>query len=188
MDKKQQIIRAATELFATQGYEKTSVAAICEHAKASKGAVFHHFKNKDELLRAVFIRIAQNIDDVGDIVSPINEGLPAKERLVNLLEHIFLSMADVEEKLYYLFDYQVLTQPSMRVILQDLIDERYQLMMSSFESILCDIPAADSKVDSQMLIAEISGIALYYLFAKDDYPLEAIKDRFIKKYLLLLGL
>ncbi|MEM9215423.1 MAG: TetR/AcrR family transcriptional regulator, partial [Cyanobacteria bacterium P01_F01_bin.150] len=65
MNKKQQIIQAAIELFATCGYEKTSIAAICEQAKVSKGAVFHHFKNKDELLREVFVRMAQIINEVG---------------------------------------------------------------------------------------------------------------------------
>ncbi|MEM9220310.1 MAG: TetR/AcrR family transcriptional regulator, partial [Cyanobacteria bacterium P01_F01_bin.150] len=168
-------------------YEKTSIAAICEQAKVSKGAVFHHFKNKDELLREVFVRMAQIINEVGDNVNSINEGLSARERLVNLLEQIFISMTSAEQKLYYQFDFQVLCQPSMRKILQDLIEERYQLMMESFQSILCDIPSANTIVDSHMLIAEIDGIALNYLFAKDDYPLEEIKDRFIKQYLLSLG-
>ena len=49
-------------------------------------------------------------------------------------------------------------------------------------------PSANSFVDSHMLIAEIDGIALNYLFAEDDYPLEEIKQRFINKYILLLGL
>lgn len=188
MGKKEQIIQATIELFARHGYEKTSIAAICEHAKVSKGAIFHHFKNKEELIREIFVRMAQVINEVGNNVNSINEGLPAKERLVNLLEQIFVSMTDPEQKLYYQLDFQVLCQSSIRTILKDLVEERYQLMMHSFESVLCDIPLANSTVDSHMLIAEIDGIALNYLFAKDDYPLEEIKDRFIKKYLLLLGL
>lgn len=188
MDKKQLTIHAAIELFAIQGYENTSISAICAYAKVSKGLVFHHFKNKDELLREVFIRMAQIINEVGDSVRIVNEGVTAKERLINLLEHIFISMASAEHKRYYQFDYQVKCQPSTRLILDDLLEERYDLMMASFESILCDIPSANQTVDGHMLIAEIDGIALNYLFAKDDYPLDAIKERFIKKYILLLGL
>ncbi|QIZ78784.1 TetR/AcrR family transcriptional regulator [Ferrimonas lipolytica] len=155
---------------------------------AIQNVVFHHFKNKDELLREVFIRMAEIINEVGDNIEGINEGQPPKERLVNLLEHIFLSMSSAEQKLYYQFDFQVLSQSSMRIILKDLLDERYQLMMDSFQSILSDVPSANSVVDSHMLIAEIDGIALNYLFAEDDYPLDEIKERFINKYLLLLGL
>ncbi len=105
-----------------------------------------------------------------------------------VLEAIFVSMASPEQKLYYRFDFQVLCQPSARLILKDLFDERYQLMMASFQEILCEIPAANPLVDSHMLIAEIDGIALNYLFAKDDYPLTEIKERFIQKQLLLLDL
>ncbi|MGI9276146.1 MAG: TetR/AcrR family transcriptional regulator [Endozoicomonas sp.] len=187
MGKKQQIIQSAIELFATQGYEKTPISAICEHAGVSKGAVFHHFKNKDELLREVFIHMAEVINEADDNIDPLNEGLPAVERLVNLLEQIFLSMALPEKRLSHQFEFQILCQPSMRVVLKDLIDDRYQLMMAQFQSILRDIPSAEGIVDSHMLIAEIDGIALNYVFAKDDYPLETIKDRFVKKYLLLLG-
>lgn len=188
MDKRQQTIQAAIELFATQGYEKTSIAQICELAKVSKGLVFHHFKNKDELLKEVFVRMAEIISDVGERVDLSSGGLSAKERLITLLDHIFLSMANPKQKLFYLFDYQVKCQPSMRSILKELLDDRYQLMMASFDVILCDIPTAEETVDSHMLIAEIDGIALNYLFSEGDYPLEQIKERFIKKYLLLLDL
>jgi len=188
MDKKKQIIDSAIALFATTGYEKTSIAAICAHSQVSKGLVFHHFKNKEGLLREVFLRMSEIINEVGDNVTDVNKSLSPKEKLVNFLENIFASMASPEQRLYYQFDFQVLCQPSARLVLKDLFDERYQLMMTSFNDILCEIPAATPLVDGQMLIAEIDGIALNYLFADDDYPLMAIKDRFIQKQLLLLGL
>lgn len=188
MDKKQKTIQAAIELFAAQGYEKTSIAQICETAKVSKGLVFHHFKNKEDLLKEVFVRMAEIISEVGENANSFNEEAPVKEKFINLLEHIFLSMANPEQKLFYQFDYQVKCQPSMRLILKDLLDERYKLMFTSFETLLSQIPSANSLVDSHMLIAEIDGIALNYLFCDDDYPLEQIKERFIKKNLLLLGL
>ncbi|MCY9825031.1 TetR/AcrR family transcriptional regulator [Vibrio chagasii] len=188
MDKKQQAIQAAIELFATQGFEKTSIAQVCETAKVSKGLVFHHFKNKDDLLRQVFVRMAEIISEVGENSDLSSEGMSAKERFINLIEHIFLSMANPQQKQFYQLDYQVKCQPSTRLILQDLLDERYQLMVRSFEVILCDIPNANSIVDSHMLIADIDGIALNYLFSDGDYPLEQIKERFIAKYLLLLDL
>jgi AcrR family transcriptional regulator len=188
MDKKQQIIDVAIKLFATQGYENTPISIICEQSKVSKGLVFHHFKNKEGLLREVFLRMAQIIEEVDDSADLVNEDLTAKDRLVSHLDKIFLLMTSAEHKLYYQFDFQVLSQPALRILLKDLFDERYKLMMESFQSILGEIPSANSFVDSHMLIAELDGIALNYLFAEDDYPLEEIKQRFINKYILLLGL
>ncbi|MEH6453452.1 MAG: TetR/AcrR family transcriptional regulator, partial [Psychromonas sp.] len=175
-------------LFATTGYEKTSIAAICAHSQVSKGLVFHHFKNKEGLLREVFLRMSEIINQVSDNATGVNNVLSPKEKLVTFLEDIFVSMASPEQRLYYQFDFQVLCQPSARLVLKDLFDQRYQLMVTSFSDILCEIPSAKTIVDSHMLIAEIDGIALNYLLANDDYPLMAIKDRFIQKQLLLLGL
>nr|WP_086938508.1 TetR/AcrR family transcriptional regulator [Thaumasiovibrio occultus] len=189
-DKKEQTLQAAIELFATLGYENTSIAAICTHANVSKGLVFHHFKNKEDLLRAVFLRMAQLINEVSvDANAKASAAVVTpKERFIHLVEQIFTSMANAEQKRYYQLDYQIKCQPAMREILKDLLDARYQLMMASFEPILAMVPAADVLVDSHSLIAEIDGIALNYLFADDTYPLAAIKARFIKKQLLLLGL
>ncbi|MBE1275320.1 TetR/AcrR family transcriptional regulator [Enterovibrio baiacu] len=188
MDKKQQVMQVAISLFATLGYERTSIAQICESANVSKGLVFHHFKNKEDLLRQVFVRMEEIINDVGEASNAQNESASAKERLIHLLEAIFLSMANPEQKLFYQFDYQVKCQPAMRLILKDLLDERYTLMMNSFQTILADLPQSNDVVDSHMLIAEIDGIALNYLFSEGDYPLAQIKARFIRKYLMLLDL
>jgi AcrR family transcriptional regulator len=44
-----QLIRAAAEAFAEQGYDATSVAEICQRAGVSKGAFYHHFDSKQDL-------------------------------------------------------------------------------------------------------------------------------------------
>lgn len=51
-DKKQKFVTAAHALFLTKGYAKTSVNDIITHAGVSKGAFYHHFSSKSELLDA----------------------------------------------------------------------------------------------------------------------------------------
>jgi TetR/AcrR family transcriptional repressor of nem operon len=46
------LIAAATELIRRTGYTATTVDDICARANVSKGAFFHHFKTKDELVEA----------------------------------------------------------------------------------------------------------------------------------------
>jgi AcrR family transcriptional regulator len=45
------------ELVAAQGYDETSVQAIVERAGVTKGAFYHHFSSKDELLTEVYERV-----------------------------------------------------------------------------------------------------------------------------------
>lgn len=50
---RQDILRAAKDLFAEGGYDAVSVAGIAARAGVSKGNVFHHFGSKEELYFAV---------------------------------------------------------------------------------------------------------------------------------------
>ncbi|MFZ5642901.1 MAG: TetR/AcrR family transcriptional regulator [Bacillota bacterium] len=50
MNTREQILRSAVQLFGTKGYQSTSIQDICDLAGVSKGAVFHYFNSKSELL------------------------------------------------------------------------------------------------------------------------------------------
>lgn len=52
-----QVLRAALDLFATQGYANTSVQQIVEAAGVTKGAMYHYFASKDDLLFAIYERM-----------------------------------------------------------------------------------------------------------------------------------
>lgn len=47
--KKQHILEAAIMKFTEKGFEKTSLREIASAAGLTTGAIYHHFKNKDEL-------------------------------------------------------------------------------------------------------------------------------------------
>ncbi|HSA51569.1 MAG TPA: helix-turn-helix domain-containing protein [Yinghuangia sp.] len=49
-----ELLAAARELFATDGYAATSLDAVCLRAGVSKGALYHHFRNKEALFHAVY--------------------------------------------------------------------------------------------------------------------------------------
>lgn len=57
MTRKDAILRAATELFATQGFDATATAAVAKAAGVAEGTIFHHFKTKDGLLLTIFERM-----------------------------------------------------------------------------------------------------------------------------------
>ncbi|GHF49727.1 TetR/AcrR family transcriptional regulator [Streptomyces morookaense] len=51
------LLAAATRLFAEQGYDRTSVQEIVEAAGVTKGALYHYFGSKDDLLHEVYGRV-----------------------------------------------------------------------------------------------------------------------------------
>ncbi|WTY93222.1 TetR/AcrR family transcriptional regulator [Sphaerisporangium sp. NBC_01403] len=47
----------ATRLFADKGFESTSVQEIVAAAGVTKGAMYHYFDSKDDLLREIYARV-----------------------------------------------------------------------------------------------------------------------------------
>lgn len=65
MDKREEILRSALELFANKGYEGTGVQEICVLAGITKPTLYHYFGNKlgllEELLEDNFNRVNEKI-------------------------------------------------------------------------------------------------------------------------------
>jgi len=55
------LVRAARELFARDGYAATGREAIVERAGVTRGALYHHFADKEALFRAVFEEIEAEV-------------------------------------------------------------------------------------------------------------------------------
>jgi AcrR family transcriptional regulator len=55
------LVAAAEELFAGQGYAATSIEDVVRRARVTRGALYHHFRSKQELFEAVLERIETDI-------------------------------------------------------------------------------------------------------------------------------
>ncbi len=73
-ERRQQILRAARELFLNQGFDETPVDQIAEAAEVSKGLVYFYFHSKDELLAAL----------VRETYAPLLENLHRLEQRTDL--------------------------------------------------------------------------------------------------------
>jgi AcrR family transcriptional regulator len=74
---RQAIIDAATQLFAAQGIESTSLDRIASEVGLTKGAIYSTFASKDELVEAVAVATSVSIEAkyLADPEVPLREGL-----------------------------------------------------------------------------------------------------------------
>lgn len=74
---RQRILSAAVEVFARRGLHGTRVADIAESAGIAYGLVYHHFRNKEEILAAIFseqwTQYVGYLDEVGRMPLPFRE-------------------------------------------------------------------------------------------------------------------
>ena len=75
----ERLIAAATRLFAEKGYESTSVQEVVAAAGVTKGAMYHYFGSKDDLLYEIYHRIlllqTERLEHFAQAESPIEERL-----------------------------------------------------------------------------------------------------------------
>ena len=81
-DTRDQLIHAALVLFDTNGYPRTSVEDIVAKAKVTKGAFYHHFSSKEEVLEIIHnVYVESQIELCTRIIS---EDMNPREKLREL--------------------------------------------------------------------------------------------------------
>ncbi|MFB6775965.1 TetR/AcrR family transcriptional regulator [Streptomyces sp. NPDC056352] len=61
---RQRIQDVALELFAEQGYEKTSLREISERLDVTKAALYYHFKTKEDILISIFEDLNRPVEEL----------------------------------------------------------------------------------------------------------------------------
>jgi AcrR family transcriptional regulator len=78
----ERIVAAALALFATRGYEGTSISSIAANAQVSRAAVFWHFGDKEGLFRETFRRML--VPFFTELQASL-EHIPPRERVFEIL-------------------------------------------------------------------------------------------------------
>lgn len=90
----ERLIEAALDLFAEKGFEATSVQDVVDAAGVTKGAMYHYFASKDELLAEIYARVLRmqlsRLQGYVDSDAPILERLSgaAADVVVTSIENI----------------------------------------------------------------------------------------------------
>ncbi len=80
---KKKILKSAFDCFFERGYAESSLSTIAENAGVTRGAIYWHFKDKNELYREV-VKITLDKADVVKYAYSLPETLSYKERMVSL--------------------------------------------------------------------------------------------------------
>ena len=83
---RQLILKAAAEEFATNGFRSTSLVHVAQRAGITKGAIYHHFSNKENLAASV---VEEHYALWPTLVAETrDQGLNSLETIVTLLERV----------------------------------------------------------------------------------------------------
>ncbi len=86
------IVAAAAELFAQRGFGSTSLDDIAEVLGVTKGALYYHVKNKEEILRLIYLSVLNVAEE--PLRRILKSDLPPAEKLHRAIEHHIEISAD----------------------------------------------------------------------------------------------
>ncbi|GAA3435420.1 TetR/AcrR family transcriptional regulator [Kutzneria kofuensis] len=85
------ILRAAVKLFAEKGFDATTVQEVVSHAEVTKGALYHYFDSKDDLLYEIYHSLIGL--QTADLDRIIAEGASAKETVRAIMVNLVVTTA-----------------------------------------------------------------------------------------------
>jgi AcrR family transcriptional regulator len=88
---RQRIVAAAVSLFAEQGFDATSVNEVVIGAGVAKGALYHHFASKDDLLYEVYRELVDR--QLAGLREILSRGLPPAATLRELIADLVVTTA-----------------------------------------------------------------------------------------------
>jgi len=171
------IIQTALKLFGQKGYHGTSIADIAKAAGISKGLAYNYFNSKSDLIEEVLkqleVEIAQVFFGIGEITDPY-------KKLKFFIESTINSIRDNEEfwSLYFGLSLQKDVLDTSKIILGKVIEQTFGLLELLFEEIGVDNPVEEARIFGAIL----DGIGIHFIYDKENYPLEEVKEKLIKKY------
>lgn len=99
-DKREIILDTALELFTERGYFNTSVHDIQKQADVSIGSIYHHFKNKEAIAKALFDELASTM---AKAMSDIMENhATAHDRCREVIFYLFKMAEENSQIMHYI--------------------------------------------------------------------------------------
>lgn len=173
--RRQQIMDAALELFAIEGYGHCTISNLAKHAGISKGLMYNYFDSKEELLAAI---IEHGLNVMMDLFDPDHNGVLKSEELVEFIRKVFSAMRSDQE--FWILFFSVILQPGVRELLKEKPIFEY---MEQFTSMLMEYFEKKGFEDPYLEIitfsALIEGLGVLLIYT---YPTVRIPDEILQKF------
>lgn len=180
IDKKKQLLDAALHVFATQGFEKASMREIAANAGLTTGAIYYHYKNKDDLYYDAVKESAYFVHKLSekDKDSKVKSNQEMFEEISNNVRNRMSK--EIEQRLLILLTAYAITKggrikEKYKSDYNEIIDKVAKLYFFAFgvENEACQRRIA------AILVAALDGVALQYSLGVLDINDEEFKDTFV---------
>lgn len=99
--RREQIVKAAEEVFNIKGFHRTTVREIARKAKLSTGSIYDYLRKKEDILFLIYEKIMLKMQST--IASEMNKKNGVDEKLKNILTKVLLLANDYQNLILIIF-------------------------------------------------------------------------------------
>lgn len=187
---KRDFLQAAISLFAKKGFHSSSITQIAESAHLSKGALYWHFENKEELLFHTIEEIRQEWKNV--LRRELKREWKARQKLDKILD-LFVDLTLESKEKYVIFIVLIAefteVQERFEGHLRDVFDEFFIFLAQIIDQGKEDgslQPDLDSHLMAIAFMGSWQGILLQWIFNRNDVQLRNLVEAL--RFLIFSGL
>ena len=156
------LLHEAAKLFRDKGYERTTVRDLAAAVGIQSGSLFHHFRTKEEILKAVMVETIRL--NTALMQAAVDAASPHRDKLQALIRAELESINGQtgEAMAVLVFEWRSLSEESQAYVLE-LRDIYEQLWLDVLETLRQDgVLAADPFVVRRMLTGALSWTVTWY--------------------------
>nr|WP_281282493.1 TetR/AcrR family transcriptional regulator [Paenibacillus piri] len=160
------MVEEAVKIFGELGYYKTTTAQVAKAAGVTQPYIFHFFKNKEELFKAVLDRAAARIEEAFSHV----EG--SADRIVKNMGHSFQAiMAAHRDEVLMVMQAYTIAEPPIREHVKDIYRSIHRTIEARFRE--ADVHHAEEEAAKFMatgqflVVIEVLDMPEMYLFKRE---------------------
>lgn len=183
-DKREAILRAATRVFARNGYFNSKVADIASAAGVADGTVYLYFKSKEEILHSIFDR---SVDEAVNDARKQMESIDDPSEKLRRIAHLHLERLGADRDLAIVF--QVELRGSTK-FMEEFSAAGFAAYLGLIRATIEEGQRAglfraelNAKVVSKILFGALDEMATNWILSKRRYKLPPMADQVLDIFL-----
>jgi AcrR family transcriptional regulator len=186
--RREQILDAATSVFARLGVHTARMDDIVQEAGLSKGAVYWYFESKDEIINSI-LEIFLNRELVG-LHELVDQEGSVEERLMLMVDHLLADLEHYESVMPIAYEFYALSTRESGI--RKSIHQYFHKFISVYEDLINqginqgEFLAVDPKKTAVSIVALLEGITLLWIIGANQQNLRELDSQIRSSMNLLI--
>lgn len=161
VERAEEIMKAAREIFATEGYAGLSMRGVAARVNVSLSTVQHYYQDKDTLVEAVLLYM---IDDYRIAIEQLNQTMTGKTQIERLMAAMDLFIAEIRRTEVASVFMEIWSLANRNPVAAKILDQvrirEQKEFVRLIKGLVPDLNEGHDEIRAALMIAQIEGLTI----------------------------